>query len=128
MIDCFEAVMSIRVINAAGCGHTLKEYHHILQDDPEYSARAKPLSPRLEMCKNFGQVGLTTPLHPLTEGNLPIVYQDACHLLHGQKDQPSAPAAARQIPGVTLRNPSMRPSAAAAPESTTCCTPTWPPS
>ena len=107
MIDCFEAAeVDYVVINAAGCGHTLKEYHHILQDDPEYSARAKAFVAKVRDVQEFlAQVGLTTPLHPLTEGNLPIVYQDACHLLHGQKISLQPRQLLRQIPGVTLREP-----------------------
>jgi glycolate oxidase iron-sulfur subunit len=94
------------VINAAGCGHTLKEYHHILQDDAEYCDRAKAFVAKVRDVQEFlAQVGLVTPLHPLTEGALPIVYQDACHLLHGQKISLQPRQLLKQIPGVTLREP-----------------------
>jgi glycolate oxidase iron-sulfur subunit len=107
MIDCFEAAaVDYVVINAAGCGHTLKEYHHILQDDPEYAERAKAFVAKVRDGQEFlAQVGLTTPLHPLVEGELPIVYQDACHLIHGQKISLQPRQLLRQIPGVTLREP-----------------------
>jgi len=107
MIDCFEAAeVDYVVINAAGCGHTLKEYHHILQDDAEYCDRAQAFVAKVRDVQEFlAQVGLTTPLHPLVEGELPIVYQDACHLIHGQKISLQPRQLLRQIPGVTLREP-----------------------
>ena len=38
MIDSFEEMaVDYVIINAAGCGHTLKEYGHILADDPDYA-------------------------------------------------------------------------------------------
>jgi glycolate oxidase iron-sulfur subunit len=107
MIDCFEAAeVDFVVINAAGCGHTLKEYHHILQDDPEYRDRAQAFVAKVRDVQEFlAQVGLTTPLHPLTNGELPIVYQDACHLIHGQKISLQPRQLLKQIPGITLREP-----------------------
>jgi len=107
MIDIFEqAEVDYVIINAAGCGHTLKEYPHILQDDLEYCDRAQAFSAKVRDVQEFlAEVGLTAKLHPLTEGNLPIVFQDACHLLHGQKISLQPRQLLRQIPGVTLREP-----------------------
>jgi glycolate oxidase iron-sulfur subunit len=107
MIDIFEkAAVDYVVINAAGCGHTLKEYHHILQDDPQYRDRAKAFSDKVKDVQEFlVMTGLTATLHPLTDGPLPIVYQDACHLLHGQKISLQPRQLLRQIPNVTLREP-----------------------
>lgn len=107
MIDIFErAEVDYVIINAAGCGHTLKEYGHILQDDPNYRDRAVAFSAQVRDVQEFlAEVGLTTPLHPLTEGELPIVFQDACHLIHGQKISLQPRQLLRQIPGVTLREP-----------------------
>jgi glycolate oxidase iron-sulfur subunit len=107
MIDTFEqAQVDYVIINAAGCGHTLKEYHHILAEDPDYSDRAQAFVARVRDVQEFlAEVGLTAPLHPLTEGELPLVFQDACHLLHGQKISLQPRQLLRQIPGVTLREP-----------------------
>lgn len=107
MIDIFaEAEVDYVIINAAGCGHTLKEYHHILQDDPVYCDRAKAFSAQVRDVQEFlAEVGLTAKLHPLTEGELPLVFQDACHLIHGQKISLQPRQILRQIPGVTLREP-----------------------
>jgi len=44
MIDSFVGTdVDAVIINAAGCGHTLKEYGHILEDDAEYQEKAKNL-------------------------------------------------------------------------------------
>ena len=44
-------------------------------------------------------------MHPLTSEDLTIVYQDACHLLHGQKISLQPRQLLRKIPGVKLREP-----------------------
>lgn len=107
MIDAFEGTgVDAVIINAAGCGHTLKEYDRILQDDPVYRDKARAFAHNVKDVQEFlCEIGLTAPLHPLQEGPLTIVYQDACHLLHGQKISLQPRQLLRQIPGVTLREP-----------------------
>ncbi len=107
MIDSFaETGVDAIIINAAGCGHTLKEYGHILKDDPEYAERAKVFAAKVKDVQEFlAEVGLTAPLYPLTDGELTLVYQDACHLLHGQKISQQPRHLLQQIPGVKLREP-----------------------
>lgn len=107
MIDSFEGTnVDYIIINAAGCGHTLKEYDRILQDDPDYCDRAKVFSSKVKDVQEFlAAVGLTASLSPLQEHPLPIVYQDACHLLHGQKISLQPRQLLQQIPGVILREP-----------------------
>jgi len=48
---------------------------------------------------------LTAKLSPLTDKPLTMVYQDACHLLHGQKISVQPRQLLQKIPGVTLREP-----------------------
>ncbi|NEQ43760.1 MAG: (Fe-S)-binding protein [Leptolyngbya sp. SIOISBB] len=107
MIDAFEDTdVDYVVINAAGCGHTLKEYGHILQDDDEYRDRAEAFSASVRDVHEFlAEVGLTAELHPITDGPLPLVYQDACHLLHGQQISVQPRQVLKQIPHVQLREP-----------------------
>ncbi len=108
MIDSFTNTgVDAVIINAAGCGHTLKEYGNILQDDSEYCEKAKEFSNKVKDVQEFlANVGLTTKLFPLVEGEeLTIVYQDACHLLHGQKISLEPRKLLRQIPGLKLREP-----------------------
>ncbi len=121
MIDSFANTdVDFVIINAAGCGHTLKEYGHILENDPEYREKAQEFAARdpeyREKAQEFAArvkdaqeflatVGLTAKLSPLTDKPLNLVYQDACHLLHGQKISVQPRQVLRQIPGVELREP-----------------------
>ncbi|HEY9906801.1 MAG TPA: (Fe-S)-binding protein, partial [Thermosynechococcaceae cyanobacterium] len=94
------------IINASGCGHTLKEYGHILQDDPQYQDRAIAFAAKVRDVQEFlADVGLTAKLSPLQAEPLTIVYQDACHMLHGQKISVQPRQLLRQIPNVRLREP-----------------------
>jgi len=107
MIDSFEGTgVDAVIINAAGCGHTLKEYGHLLQDDLEYREKAKEFADKVKDVQEFlAYSGLTAKLSPVCDQPLTLVYQDACHLLHGQKISVQPRQLLRQIPGVTLREP-----------------------
>jgi glycolate oxidase iron-sulfur subunit len=107
MIDSFEGTgVDAVIINAAGCGHTLKEYGHLLQDDPEYREKAKEFAGKVKDVQEFlATAGLTAKLSPLADKPVTLVYQDACHLLHGQKISVQPRQLLRQIPGVKLREP-----------------------
>lgn len=107
MIDSFaDTGVDFVIINAAGCGHTLKEYGHILEDDPEYREKAQEFAAKVRDAQEFlATVGLTSKLSPLTDEPLSLVYQDACHLLHGQKISVQPRQLLQQIPGVKLREP-----------------------
>lgn len=107
MIDSFiEQDLDAIIINAAGCGHTLKEYGHILANDPQYQAKAEQFSHKVKDVHEFlAEIGLTAELHPITSDELPLVYQDACHLLHGQKISSQPRQLLKQIPGIKLREP-----------------------
>ena len=107
MIDSFEGTdVDAIIINAAGCGHTLKEYGHILEDDPEYREKAKAFAAKVKDIQEFlMEVELTAKMSPLTEGELKMVYQDACHLLHGQKISLQPRQLLKKIPGVKLKEP-----------------------
>ncbi|MBI3878130.1 MAG: (Fe-S)-binding protein, partial [Verrucomicrobia bacterium] len=87
------------VINAAGCGSTLKEYGHLLHDDPQWAARAAAFSAKVkdltEVLSNadcrlpIGESSSATPLtignRQLEIGNSQVTYHDACHLAHPQR-------------------------------------------
>lgn len=84
-VDAFEpalATVDAIVINAAGCGSTLKEYGHLLRDDPAYAARAEALA---DKCRDVSEVladlGPRAPRRPL---RMRVAYHDACHLRHAQ--------------------------------------------
>lgn len=83
-IDAFEAAdVTAVAINVAGCGSTLKEYGHLLRDDPAYARRAAAFSGK---CKDISEV-LVNAEPRAVRHSLPmrVAYHDACHLQHGQR-------------------------------------------
>ena len=107
MIDIFEAShLDYVLVNASGCGHTMKEYGHLLKDDAEYCDRAIAFVKKVRDVQEFlVEVGFTAPLSPLQPEALTLVYQDACHMIHGQKITSQPRKLLRQIPGVKLKEP-----------------------
>ena len=102
-IDAFEAEaadVDTLVINAAGCGSTLKEYGHLLRDDPVYAERARALAAK---CKDISEVldelEPRAPRHPLP---LRVAYHDACHLQHAQGVSREPRRVLGAIPGLTV--------------------------
>jgi glycolate oxidase iron-sulfur subunit len=84
-IDAFldESVDAI-ITNAAGCGGTLKEYHELLKDDPEYADKAKEFVSKMRDINEYlAEIGPRPPVNPLK--NKRVTYQDPCHLVHAQK-------------------------------------------
>ena len=92
----FDAILT----NAAGCGSTLKEYHHLFSTaEPEYAA-AEAFSKLVQDVTEFlARLGLTAELKPVAAR---VTYQDSCHLLHGQKVREAPRQLLRAIPGVEL--------------------------
>ena len=107
MIDSFaDTEVDAIIINAAGCGHTLKNYDRILQADSDYREQAQAFVAKVKDVQEFlADVGLTASLSPLAHRPVAIAYQDACHLLHGQQISVQPRQLLRQIPGVTLKEP-----------------------
>ncbi len=86
-------------VNAAGCGATMKEYGHLLHDDPEWSARAHALGSRVRDVSE-----LLAAAGPLPGGALPIrvTYDAPCHLQHAQRITQAPLAMLAAIPGLEL--------------------------
>jgi glycolate oxidase iron-sulfur subunit len=83
LIDVFErAGVDTIVINAAGCGSSMKEYGHLLRDDPRYAERARAFAAK---CKDVSEV-LADLAPRAVRQPLPlrVAYHDACHLQHAQ--------------------------------------------
>ena len=101
-IDTFEDLnLDNVIVNAAGCGSTMKEYGYLLRDDPEYAERAKAFSAKVRDVSEFLQ-----ELGPVAERNpLPVTaaYHDACHLAHAQGIRKQPRQTLRQIPGMDVK-------------------------
>jgi glycolate oxidase iron-sulfur subunit len=83
-IDAFlDADVDAVIVNAAGCGAAMKEYDHLLRDDPIYAEKAKRFTSLVKDATEFLAVlGLVGKLAPL---KMSVTYQDPCHLAHGQR-------------------------------------------
>ena len=117
-IDVFErAGVETIVTNAAGCGSNVKEYGHLLRDDPMYAGRANAFSKK---CKDVSEV--LADLVPRTRlrglplarrnGRIRVAFHDSCHLQHAQGVREEPLALLARIPGVELVE---------IPEAAICC-------
>jgi len=90
------------VVNAAGCGATLKEYAELFESEPEWEARAQGVARKVKDVTEFlDALGLRVDLlGPLA---VTATYQDACHLAHGQGIRNAPRALLGKIPALELR-------------------------
>jgi len=102
LIDSFEdAGVDYLVVNAAGCGSSLKEYGDLLRDDPSYAERAAALAAKVrDVSEVLVELGPVAPRHPLP---LSVAYHDACHLAHAQGVRAQPRRLLADIPGLSLR-------------------------
>ncbi|MFO1340547.1 MAG: glycolate oxidase subunit GlcF [Burkholderiaceae bacterium] len=77
------------VMNASGCGATVKEYAHALAHDPAYADKARRIG---EATKDLSELlpDLVPALRPRLaarqrEGQVPLAYHPPCTLQHGQQ-------------------------------------------
>ena len=102
-IDVFEPYnCDVIIINSAGCGSNLKEYGHLLRDDPAYASRASAFSSKVKDISEFlMSIELNREMGLL---NRTVTYHDACHLFHGQKVKQQPRELLSAIPGLTIVN------------------------
>jgi len=100
-ITAFEASgAEYYIINAAGCGSTLKEYGHLLHGDPQWAQRAARFSTRVRDVLEFlDEIGVSPDMGPVEET---VTYQDACHLAHAQRITAPPRRLLSKIPGLRL--------------------------
>jgi glycolate oxidase iron-sulfur subunit len=70
------------VINASGCGTTVKDYGHMFADDPVWQERAHQVA---SLAKDVSEVMLDVGLANVTARPLTVAYHSACSMQHGQK-------------------------------------------
>jgi glycolate oxidase iron-sulfur subunit len=74
------------VMNASGCGVTVKEYGHILQDDPQYAEKAKEIS---DLTKDLSELlpDLVEKLKGKVSAKVAqqVAFHPPCTLQHGQQ-------------------------------------------
>ncbi len=90
------------VINAAGCGSTLKEYSHLLHDDPLWHERAAAFSRKVKDVHEF-LAGIEFNRADLGRLEVQVTYQEPCHLAHAQRITVQPRTLLMAIPGLQLR-------------------------
>jgi glycolate oxidase iron-sulfur subunit len=110
-IEAFEsAQVDAVIINAAGCGSNVKEYGHLLRDDPQFAARAKAFAAKCRDVSEFlAELEPRATCHAL---RLRVAYHDACHLQHAQGVRLQPRALLGRIPQLQLLE---------IPEAAICC-------
>jgi glycolate oxidase iron-sulfur subunit len=101
----------VYIVNAAGCGSTLKEYGELFHGDGEWENRAHAFSAKVrDVMEYLDEVGIPDeafgPVHGI------VTYQDACHLAHAQRITAAPRRLLAKIPGLELREMA---------ESSLCC-------
>jgi glycolate oxidase iron-sulfur subunit len=95
----FDAV----AVNVAGCGSGMKDYAHLLSDDPAWAERAAAFSARVkDVSELLAEHEPQAPRHPLP---LRVAYHDACHLAHAQGVRAQPRALLRGIPELEVLEP-----------------------
>ncbi len=84
-IDIFSSFnFDFIISNSAGCGAFMKEYSHILQNDSQYSEKAKEFSLKVKDITEFLYHNFDFSNYKSNE-EIDITYHEACHLVHTQK-------------------------------------------
>ncbi len=106
-LDALDAIIT----NAGGCGSHLKQYGHLLHDDPLYAARARQWDAKVrDIHEWLAQIGIRRPEQGAGVGE--VTYHESCHLCHGQKVTSQPRQVLQAIPGLELKE---------LPESNWCC-------
>ena len=91
--------------NAAGCGSGLREYGLLFAGRPEEEA-ARALAKKVRDVSTFlAALDAPAPAPPPLAEPLRVVYHDACHLAHAQRERTAPRRLLAQVPGVTLVEP-----------------------
>jgi glycolate oxidase iron-sulfur subunit len=97
------------VINASGCGTTVKDYGFMLREDPAYAEKAGRIS---ALTKDITEITTELGLKPAAvDTDLVVAYHSACSMQHGQRIT-AGPKALLAQAGFTVRD---------VPESHLCC-------
>ncbi len=110
-VDLFSSCPSDSlVVDSAGCAAHIKSYGTLLEDDPEYAARARELAASTrEITEFLSQRGYAQPTVPVPST---VTYHEACHLVHSQHISREPREMIASVPGVIV---------AELPEATWCC-------
>jgi glycolate oxidase iron-sulfur subunit len=85
------------VVNSAGCGSTMKEYHELLgtEEAHQFATLTKDVNEFL------ASIELRAPEHPV---HRTVTLQESCHLVHAQRIKAAPRALLAQVPGLTFND------------------------
>jgi len=87
-------------VNSAGCGAMLKQYGHLLHDDPAWAERAASVSARTrDISELLATVG---PIPGTAHVALRVTHDPPCHQMHAQRVVSPPLAVLHAIPGLSL--------------------------
>ena len=86
-------------VNAAGCGAIMKEYGHLLRDDPEWNERAAALAARV---RDVSELLAAAGPRPGSALPIRVAYDAPCHLHHAQRIMQAPLAVLAAIPKLEL--------------------------
>src|SRR4051794_8509306 len=90
-------------VNVAGCGSVMKDYGHLLADDPQWARRAEAFSAKVrDVHELLAEHEPRAQRNPLA---LRVAYHDACHLAHAQGVRQPPRELLRAIPDLELVEP-----------------------
>jgi glycolate oxidase iron-sulfur subunit len=101
-IETFEGFDHV-IVNAAGCGSALKDYGHLLREDPEWSERAERFCAKVRDATEL--LAESGPRAERNEVAMKVAYHDACHLAHAQGIRAEPRELLAGIPGLELVEP-----------------------
>ena len=102
LIEAFERTdVDVVVVNAAGCGSSMKSYGDLFRGDPAWAARAQTFAAKVRDVTEV-LAGLGAAQAPRHRLDMKVAYHDACHLAHAQGVRQQPRDLLTAIPGVTL--------------------------
>ncbi|MBW3593912.1 MAG: (Fe-S)-binding protein, partial [Actinobacteria bacterium] len=97
-------------VNAAGCGSSMRDYGHLLADDPAWAESARAFAAKVRDVSELLVAGESAEAR--REVRLRVAYHDACHLAHAQGIRSEPRRVLESVPGLELVEP---------PEWEICC-------
>ncbi|MBK7499049.1 MAG: (Fe-S)-binding protein [Ignavibacteriales bacterium] len=91
------------ISNSAGCGAFMKDYAHLLEDDPAYAEKAKRFSSKVKDVMEFFSEQKPELIFNLELEPELTTYHDACHLIHAQKISTQPREVIKSLPGVEYK-------------------------
>jgi glycolate oxidase iron-sulfur subunit len=93
-----DAGVDVAIVNAAGCGSSLKDYGRLFEDDRDWRERARIFSSKVRDVSEFlAGLPARATRHPLAGR---VAYHDACHLSHAQGIRSDPRRLLAAIPGL----------------------------